>query len=99
MASERLRALKRASRLRVESGRDSYVVLRIWPEGFSVEADAVPPLRGVVDLFDGPDHLSRCLVVATDAEAGEMRYEFKRSTKATDRAPLDFFRETPVPLT
>lgn len=96
----RLAALKKASRLRVHAGDEEYPVLALWRDGFSVDAEDVPGLRGLVDLYDGARHLYQCLIVASGSDAGEMRYEFKRSTQAHDSAPLDFYRdpETPVAL-
>ncbi len=100
MEAARIAGLKKASRLRVEQGDAYYPVLSLWRSGFSVEAESTPRLRGLVDLYDGANHLYQCLIVASEEEAGEMRYEFKRSTAATDRAPLDFYRdpETPIAL-
>lgn len=94
----RIAALRKSSRLRVEAGDDSYRVLRLWSDGFTVEADVVPPLRGLVDLYDGANHLYQCLIIAADTEGGEMRYDFKRSTEAHDRAPLDFYRAPDAPI-
>jgi hypothetical protein len=89
---------RKASRLRVVAGEFTFPVLRLWKDGFAVETAAVPPLRGLVDLYRGADHLYQCLIVASEEEAGEMRYEFKRSTAAADRAPLDFYREPDAPV-
>ncbi|MEX0286229.1 MAG: hypothetical protein AB3N23_16605 [Paracoccaceae bacterium] len=97
MEAARLAGLKRSSRLRVRTDDNVYPVLRMWKNGFSVEADVVPGLRGLVDLFDGANHLYQCLIVASETEAGEMRYEFKRSTPASDDAPLDFYRDPQAP--
>ena len=36
--------------------------------------------------------------MATEEEAGEMIYEFKRHTAAVDAAPLDFIREENAPV-
>ncbi len=96
----RLQNLRRSSRLRVCSEDASFPVLRLWETGFSVEEEITPQLRGLVDLFEGTRYLSQCLIVASEAEAGEMRYEFKRATPAADKAPLDFYRapEAPVAL-
>lgn len=91
-------SLRKASRLRVRAGDDLYPVLSLWRDGFAVEADSVPPLRGLVDLFDGAHHLYQCLIVASEEERGEMRYEFKRSTQAQDKAPLDFYRDPAAPI-
>jgi hypothetical protein len=98
LGAARLAGLKKSSRLRVETGNDSFRVLRLWQDGFSVEADVVPRLRGLVDLYDGARHLYQCLIVASEEDAGEMRYEFKRNTAAADRAPLDFYREPDAPI-
>lgn len=94
----RLASLKKASRLRVQADNDTFRVLRLWRDGFTVEADAVPPLRGLVDLYDGARHLYQCLIVASDEEGGEMRYDFKRNTAADDAAPLDYFRDPDAPI-
>lgn len=98
MEAARLAGLKRTSRLRVQTDNETFPVLRMWKNGFSVEADKVPGLRGLVDLFDGTNHLYQCLIVASESEAGEMRYEFKRSTAAFDSAPLDFYRDPKAPV-
>lgn len=98
MEAARISGMKKSSRLRVRMDDDVFPVLRLWKSGFSVEAEKVPHLRGLVDLFDGTNHLYQCLIVASEAEAGEMRYEFKRSTVATDAAPLDFYRDPKAPV-
>ena len=71
---------------------------RLWKTGFSVDAADAPKLRGLVDLYDGSLHLFQCLIVASEEEAGEMRYEFKRATAVADRPPLDFERPADAPL-
>jgi len=93
----RLAGLKKASRLRVLAGDDFHPVLRLWRGGFSVEAEEASHLRGLVDLYEGSRHLYQCLIVAAEEEGGEMRYEFKRNTAATDRAPLDYSRGPDAP--
>lgn len=98
MEAARIAGLKKASRLRVEVGETYFPVLGLWRNGFSVDAEATPMLRGLVDLYDGANHLYQCLIVASEQDAGEMRYEFKRSTAATDRAPLDFYRAPDAPV-
>jgi hypothetical protein len=85
----RLEGLKRSSRLRVEVDGKLQPVLRMWKTGFAVEADA-PMLRGFVDLYDGSLHLFQCLIVNSDADAGERHYEFKRATAVAERPALDF---------
>lgn len=90
--------LKRKSRLRVAVGESIFPVLEFKEDGFALDIDNAPKLRGLVDLYDGGRHLYQCLIVASEEEAGMMRYEFKRSTAATDKAPLDFAREENAPI-
>ncbi|MFG6517380.1 hypothetical protein ACGYK4_12010 [Sulfitobacter sp. 1A13368] len=94
----RMASLRKGARLRLEAGGDVYRVLRMWKTGFSVDAQDAPKLRGLVDLYDGSLHLFQCLIVASEEEAGEMRYEFKRATAVADCPPLDFERPTDAPL-
>lgn len=98
LEAARRASLKKASRLRVQAGDDIYPVLRMWKDGFAVDGETVPDLRGLVDLFDGTKHLYQCLIVASAPEFGERCYEFKRSTVASDVAPLDFYREPDAPV-
>lgn len=98
LEAARLASLRKASRLRVQVGDDIHPVLALWKNGFSVEAAVAPHLRGLVDLYDGANHLYQCLIIASEAEAGEMRYEFKRLTQAHDQAPLDFYRDPEAPV-
>ncbi|MGR3760813.1 hypothetical protein ACUXV3_11880 [Roseobacteraceae bacterium NS-SX3] len=94
----RVEGLKKRSRLRVLAGDLQIPVLRMWKNGFSVEEAVAPQLRGLVDLYDGARQLSQCLIVASEAEGGEMRYEYKRATPAADKAPLDFYRDPGAPV-
>lgn len=94
----RKRDLKKKSRLRVRVGDEVFRVLRFWDGGFALDLDNAPKLRGLVDLYDGSRHLYQCLIVASDEENGEMRYEFKRNTAAVDKAPIDFAREENAPI-
>lgn len=94
----RLAALKKSSRLRVMADDRFVPVLRMWTGGFAVESESAPALRGLVDLYDGGNHLYQCLIIASEEEGGEMCYEFKRNTAATDRAPLDYSRDPDAPI-
>lgn len=98
LEAARIANLRKASRLRVQVGDEIYPVLSLWKDGFSVEAAVAPHLRGLVDLYDGANHLYQCLIVASEAESGGMRYEFKRHTQAHDSAPLDFYRDPETPV-
>ena len=87
---------RKSKRLCVHDGDDVHRVLRLWQSGFALEKDA-PPLRGFVDIYDGPAHLYSCLVVSSEHEGEEHVYEFKRATRVSDRPALDFVQEEFVP--
>lgn len=93
----RVATAKKVAWLCVVSGSASFPVLRKWDTGFALEAADAPHLRGFVDLYDGAVHLFRCLIVASEEDAGEMRYDFKRMTAVSDRAALDFERAPDLP--
>lgn len=92
------KAEARKSRLRVVLGEDSYRVLRLKKNGFTVEAEDAPKLRGLVDLYDGSRHLSQCLIVTAEEDGDLIHYEFKRNTAAGDGAPLDYERPDDAPI-
>ncbi|WP_428926691.1 hypothetical protein [Marinibacterium sp. SX1] len=94
----RMAKLRKRNRLRVLVGGEAWPVLRLWRSGFAVEAERVPALRGLVDVYDGSQHLYQCLIVASEEEGGEMRYEFKRNTAAHDSPPLDHARDPDTPI-
>lgn len=94
----RKRALRKKSRLRIRVGEDVFAILKLWDDGFSLDSEDAPHLRGLVDLYDGARHLYQCLIVASEEELGQMRYEFKRSTEVKNTAPLDFVREENAPV-
>ncbi len=92
--------LRKKSRLRVKVGDETFTILRYWDEGFALDADEAPHLRGLVDVFDGARHLSQCLIVASEEEQGEMVFEFKRATPHADRPAVDYevMPDAPVAL-
>ena len=94
----RIKALHKSSRLKIKTDLESFRVLRLWDNGFSLEAGTAPGLRGLVDIYDGERHLYECLIIASDEENGEMRFEFKRNTVVTDQAPVDFYRSENAPV-
>lgn len=92
----RIDALKKSSRLRVQVDGKIHPVLRMWKTGFALESDA-PALRGFVDLYDGSIHLFQCLIITSDDEEGERRYEFKRATAVSETPAVDFEISEDVP--
>lgn len=76
----RVRALKAKKQLHVKAGEVVYPVQRTWANGFAVLADNVPMLKGVVDVFDGTEHLYQCLITGSQTAHGERVFEIKRAT-------------------
>lgn len=93
----RKRDLRRRSRLCVHAGDEVYAILRFWETGFSLDAEQVLALRGMVDIYDGPRHLYNSLIIAADVENGELICTMKRSTLTLDRPPLDYVRDDDAP--
>ncbi len=89
---------RRKSRLRLQVGEAVFPILRFWHDGFALDADLTPHLRGLVDVYDGSRHIFQCLIMASSLENGELVCEFKRSTAVTDTAPLDFWRDENAPV-
>ena len=91
------RELKRRSRLRVQLGEAVFPILRMWENGIALDASSTPHLRGLIDIYDGANHILQCLIVATTIENGELICDFKRSTLVADRPALDFVRDETAP--
>ncbi len=89
---------RKKSRLRVQVGSAVYPVLRMWHDGLALDASLAPHLRGLVDVYDGANHIFHCLIVASTMDGGELICEFKRATPVSDRAPLDFERDEEAPV-
>jgi len=94
---EQLHPSQRKNRLRIVAGAVTVDVLGMDESGFTVSSDA-PQLRGAVSVVDGARHIADCLIVATEREGRVMRYEYKRWTQITQKAPLDYVREETAPV-
>ena len=95
----RMQDMMKKNRLRVQVGEDTYPVLKLWDDGFSVLGESTPNLRGFVDLFDSAKHLLTCLIIRSEEEdTGVVTYEFKRSTVAVDKPPKDFVEDENAPV-
>ena len=90
--------LQKKSRLRVKVGGHDFTILRYWDEGFALDVEDAPHLRGFVDVYDGGRHLSQCLIVASSEENGEMVYEFKRETMAAEAPAVDYEIDANTPV-
>lgn len=98
LEAARKREQRKKSRLRVQVGEAVFPVLRFWDEGFALDAALTPNLRGLVDVYDGANHIFQCLIVASTAENGELICDFKRSTAVLDRPALDYWRDENAPV-
>ncbi|WP_370251158.1 hypothetical protein [Nioella sp.] len=92
------KAERKRSRRSVHVGDDVYPILQFAEEGFALDAEHAPHLRGLVDIYEGPRHLYQALIVASEMHGDMMRYEFKRNTPASDHAPRDFYQEQDAPI-
>ncbi len=90
-------AQRRSSRLCVHDGDEVYRIHRMWDDGFAVDAETAPKLRGRVNIYDGPKHLYQALVVASREEDGERIFDFKWQQPARDTAPVDFVQAVDAP--
>ncbi|MDT0681342.1 hypothetical protein RM543_01495 [Roseicyclus sp. F158] len=81
---------RKSSRMRVKAGDRTFVILRHWDGGFSLDATDAPGLRGHVDLYDGQAHVRRALVMSSAEVDGERIFEIKSSTTAMTAPPADF---------
>lgn len=98
LETARRTAQRPRGRMRLDVGGQTFTILRYWHTGFAVDAQQAPRLRGLVDLYDGRQHVAQCLILASAEDAGEMVYEFKRQTAALDAPPQDFAREESAPI-
>lgn len=66
-------------------------VVELTPNGFVVEAESPPPLRGFTDIFEGDERILHGLAMCSWARNGLVGYEFKRGAGAhpvrADHAP------------
>ena len=94
----RKQSLRKKSRMRVRAGEQTFTILRYWEDGFALDSEDAPKLRGLVDLFDGGRHVSQCLIIASAEDSGERVYEFKRATVASDHVPVDYEKDANAPV-
>lgn len=97
LAQARRAAMQRGHRLNLQVGDGVIPLNRLWEDGFALQADRAPGLRGLVDIYDGPAHVSQCLIVASALEGDEMIYEFKRITNAIT-GPVRDYAEDAAPV-
>ncbi|MEZ5888601.1 MAG: hypothetical protein R3D56_17210 [Paracoccaceae bacterium] len=98
MEAARKQALKKRTRMTITAGEETYPVLRMLPDGFTLDAEEVDHLRGIVDLYDGARHRWQCLIIASEIVDGELICTMKWHTAASDRPALDYVREDDAPV-
>ena len=86
------------NRLRIMVGDTIFPILRYWETGFSLDVKVAPKLRGLVDIYDGANHVSQCLIVLSSVKGDERIFEFKRNTQALTKAPIDFEKKNDEPI-
>lgn len=79
---------RRKGRYAVLAGDRRHPLMILTADGFAIEADGRPPLRGYVDILEGETRIDRRLVVCSWAEDGLVGYEFKRES-AIGGVPAD----------
>ena len=89
-------SFKKKNRLLVEFNKNHYPIIRLTQNGFCVDAEMAPIVRGLVDLYDGDKHLKQCLIVASKEENGIVHFDYKRNTATQTSAPKDFCQENKV---
>ena len=93
----RKRSSARSRRLALHLGDAVFPILRLWDDGFAVDAARIGHLRGFIEIHEGPRLLMTCLIQAAEVQDGELICTFKRSSPAHDRAALDYEVETERP--
>ncbi len=96
-AAHRQQRRRRATRV-VHVGDEAFPILEFTEDGFTIDLEDAPSLRGLIDIFEGPRHLYQALIVASSEEGSVMRYEFKRNTAAASTAAVDFEQDANRPI-
>lgn len=79
---ERRRLARRRSRFRVRLNDVELPVLELTHDGFIIESEQRPMLRGYMDIFHGDERILHGLAVCTWVRDGMVAYEFKHDTTA-----------------
>lgn len=94
----RKQSVRRGDKLCVHDGDDVYRILRMWNDGFALEATGSERLRGRIEIYDGTRHLYQCLVISSEVSGDERQFTFKWQSAIPDRPPADFVREVNAPI-
>ena len=77
----------------VVGGERQHRLMELTDDGFVIEADDLPHLRGYVEIMLGDERIARRLAVFAWARNGLVGYEFKHDASGRE-APVDY--EKPV---
>lgn len=95
-AAQRVSKRKRATRS-VHVGDEAFAILEMSDHGFAVAAEEAPRLRGLIDIYEGAQHLYQALIITSSEDGDMMRYDFKRNTATAFTAPVDFVQSDTRP--
>lgn len=95
-AAQRVNKRKRATRS-VHVGDEAFAILEMSDHGFAVAAEEAPRLRGLIDIYEGAQHLYQALIITSSEDGDMMRYDFKRNTATAFTAPVDFVQSDTRP--
>ncbi len=98
LARARKQAQRKKNRLRLHVGDEIYPILRLSDDGFEMEAQTAPHLRGFIDIYDGAKHLASCLIIHSEPDGNIMRYEYKRHTNVANGPAKDFAIDETAPV-
>lgn len=89
---------RKSQRLCIHVGEEVFPVSHLWEDSFAIDAEVAPKLRGFVDLYDGPRHVSQCLIMTSREENGERIYDFKWNTDVAEKPAVDYVRDEAAPI-
>ncbi|MEM6663997.1 MAG: hypothetical protein AAF666_17685 [Pseudomonadota bacterium] len=87
LADARLSNARRRTKYRVRHDFRDLPVIELTNDGFVIEADGRPPLRGYVDIYLASERVLRSLVICTWARDGLVGYEFKHDSLVSEIRP------------
>lgn len=86
----RKRAPARSRRLSLHLGDAVFPILRIWDDGFAIDAERMTKLRGYVEIHEGSRPILTCLILAAEVADGQLICTYKWSAPVRDSAALDY---------
>ncbi|MBY4894425.1 hypothetical protein KUL25_16840 [Rhodobacteraceae bacterium N5(2021)] len=97
LAAARRHVKRKQATRAVHVGDEAFAILEMTSDGFALIADEAPRLRGLVDIYEGAQHLYQALIIASAEDGDLIRYDFKRNTATARTAPVDFVQSDTRP--